>query len=71
MGEADLLERARAGDGEAWPARPRPVPPGSSRGIQHALGLVVIGLTGDRVNAMTLFDPGALARFGLPRTLPA
>jgi RNA polymerase sigma-70 factor (TIGR02960 family) len=40
-------------------------------GIQHALGLLVIGLTGDQVCAMTLFDPGVLARFGLPRTLPA
>lgn len=40
-------------------------------GIQRALGLLVIDLTGDQVSAMTLFPPDTMARFGLPRTLPA
>jgi hypothetical protein len=40
-------------------------------GILHASGLLVITLAGPRVSAMTMFTPGTLARFGLPRTLPA
>jgi RNA polymerase sigma-70 factor (TIGR02960 family) len=40
-------------------------------GIQHATGLLVITLTGGRISAMTMFTPDTLARFGLPRTLPA
>jgi hypothetical protein len=40
-------------------------------GILHASGLLVITLAGPRVSAMTLFTPDTLARFGLPRTLPA
>lgn len=32
-------------------------------------GLVVLTLAGDRINAMTRFDHGVLARFGLPAAL--
>jgi Sigma-70, region 4 len=39
--------------------------------ILHASGLLVITLAGPRVSAMTMFAPDVLARFGLPRTLPA
>jgi RNA polymerase sigma-70 factor (ECF subfamily) len=40
-------------------------------GIRHASGLLVVTLAGPRVSAMTMFTPSTLARFGLPRTLPA
>jgi RNA polymerase sigma-70 factor (ECF subfamily) len=40
-------------------------------GILHASGLLVVTLAGARVSAMTMFTPNTLARFGLPRTLPA
>jgi len=40
-------------------------------GILHASGLLVATLAGPRVSAMTMFTPDVLARFGLPRTLPA
>jgi RNA polymerase sigma factor (sigma-70 family) len=40
-------------------------------GILHASGLLVITLAGPGVSAMTMFTPDTLARFGLPRTLPA
>lgn len=40
-------------------------------GILHASGLLVATLAGSRVSAMTMFTPHVLARFGLPRTLPA
>jgi RNA polymerase sigma-70 factor (ECF subfamily) len=40
-------------------------------GILHASGLLVITLAGPRISAMTMFTPGVLVRFGLPRTLPA
>jgi hypothetical protein len=40
-------------------------------GILHASGLLVITLAGPRVSALTMFTPSVLARFGLPRTLPA
>jgi RNA polymerase sigma-70 factor (TIGR02960 family) len=43
----------------------------SHAGILHASGLLVITLAGPRVSAMTMFTPDTLARFGLPRTLPA
>jgi RNA polymerase sigma-70 factor (ECF subfamily) len=43
----------------------------SRAGILHASGLLVITLAGSRVSAMTMFTPGTLARFGLPRTLLA
>ncbi len=37
--------------------------------IQHASGLLVLTLAGTRINAMTLFPPDVLRRFGLPRTM--
>jgi RNA polymerase sigma-70 factor (ECF subfamily) len=40
-------------------------------GVLHATGLIVITLTGSKISAITRFDTGVLARFGLPRTLPA
>ena len=41
-------------------------------GIAHASVLTVLTLEGDRISAMTGFlDTSVLARFGLPRTLPA
>ena len=38
--------------------------------VAHANGLFVVSLAGDRVSAITRFDNGVMARFGLPRTLP-
>jgi RNA polymerase sigma-70 factor (ECF subfamily) len=38
-------------------------------GILHASGLLVITLAGPRISAMTMFTPGTLASFGMPRTL--
>lgn len=38
--------------------------------ILHAAGLLVLTLAGDRICAMTRFDTGMLAYFGLPRILP-
>jgi RNA polymerase sigma-70 factor (TIGR02960 family) len=40
-------------------------------GILHASGLLVATLAGPQVSALTMFPPHVLARFGLPRTLPA
>jgi RNA polymerase sigma-70 factor (ECF subfamily) len=40
-------------------------------GISHGVGLYVLGLTGDRICAMTRFDNTVLPRFGLPRSLPS
>jgi Sigma-70, region 4/SnoaL-like domain len=40
-------------------------------GISHGVGLYVLGLTGDRICAMTRFDNGVLPWFGLPRSLPS
>jgi len=37
----------------------------------HANGLLVLTLAGSQISAMTRFDNSALARFGLPRTLPS
>jgi RNA polymerase sigma-70 factor (ECF subfamily) len=38
--------------------------------IAHAVGLLVLGLEGDRIAAITNFiDSSVLSRFGLPRTL--
>ena len=37
--------------------------------VAHAFGLFVITLAGERVSAITRFDSGVFARFGLPRTL--
>jgi RNA polymerase sigma-70 factor (ECF subfamily) len=42
----------------------------NTTGVRHGVGLYVISLTGDRICAMTRFDKGALAWFGLPRSLP-
>ena len=39
-------------------------------GVRHALGLLVLTLTGDRICAMTRFDNSVLPGFGLPRSLP-
>ena len=38
---------------------------------RRASGLLVITLAGPRIAAMTMFTPGVLAGFGLPRTLRA
>jgi hypothetical protein len=35
----------------------------------HAIGLLVLTLSGSRICAMTRFDHSVLTRFGLPRTL--
>jgi RNA polymerase sigma-70 factor (ECF subfamily) len=43
----------------------------SPAGARPGVGLIVIGLAGDRVSAMTRFEPSALPRFGLPRSLPS
>ena len=40
-------------------------------GIRHGTGLYVLGLSGDRVCAMTRFDNNVLPWFGLPRSLPS
>jgi RNA polymerase sigma-70 factor, ECF subfamily len=39
-------------------------------GVAHAIGLLVLTLSGNRICGMTRFDTSVLARFGLPRTLP-
>jgi len=39
-------------------------------GIRHGAGLLVLTLTGDRIAALTRFEPGMLPAFGLPRSLP-
>jgi len=39
-------------------------------GVSHAIGLLVLTLSGSRICAMTRFDNSVLPRFGLPRTLP-
>jgi hypothetical protein len=39
-------------------------------GVCHAIGLLVLTLSGGRICAMTRFDNSTLPRFGLPRTLP-
>jgi RNA polymerase sigma-70 factor (ECF subfamily) len=38
--------------------------------VAHAIGLLVLTLSGRRICAMTRFDTSVLPRFGLPRTLP-
>jgi hypothetical protein len=40
-------------------------------GITHGVGVIVLALAGDRIQAMTPFENGALTWFGLPRSLPA
>ncbi|MGD0065256.1 MAG: sigma-70 family RNA polymerase sigma factor [Streptosporangiaceae bacterium] len=39
-------------------------------GVSHAIGLLVLTLSGSRISALTRFDNSLLPRFGLPRTLP-
>jgi RNA polymerase sigma-70 factor (TIGR02960 family) len=39
-------------------------------GMSHGVGLYVLGLTGDRICAMTRFDNSVIPWFGLPRSLP-
>jgi RNA polymerase sigma-70 factor (ECF subfamily) len=39
-------------------------------GAARAGGILVLTLSGERVSAITRFEPGLMARFGLPRTLP-
>ncbi|WP_246281593.1 sigma-70 family RNA polymerase sigma factor [Fodinicola acaciae] len=38
-------------------------------GLRHGIGLVVLTLSGDRISAITRFDAGVLASFGLPSAL--
>jgi RNA polymerase sigma-70 factor (TIGR02960 family) len=37
--------------------------------IAHAFGLIVVTLAGNRVSAITAFESGVMARFGLPRSV--
>ena len=37
--------------------------------VAHAFGLIVVTLAGDRVGAITAFETGVMARFGLPRSV--
>lgn len=37
--------------------------------VAHAFGLIVVTLAGDRVSAITAFESGVMARFGLPRSV--
>jgi RNA polymerase sigma-70 factor (ECF subfamily) len=39
-------------------------------GPVHAIGVLVVGLSGDKVNALTMFVTSSLPRFNLPVTLP-
>ena len=39
-------------------------------GIRHAMGLLVMTVSGERVTEITRFDNTVLASFGLPRSLP-
>ena len=39
-------------------------------GVRHGTGLIVVGLAGDRICALTRFENSVLPWFGLPRTLP-
>ena len=39
-------------------------------GVSHGTGLYVLTLAGDRICALTRFETGVLAAFGLPRSLP-
>jgi RNA polymerase sigma-70 factor (TIGR02960 family) len=42
----------------------------SGTGVRHGVGLYVLGLSGDRICAMTRFEKSVLPWFGLPRSLP-
>ncbi|TMG32354.1 MAG: RNA polymerase subunit sigma-70, partial [Chloroflexi bacterium] len=37
--------------------------------VAHAFGLIVVTIAGDRVSAITAFESGMMARFGLPRSV--
>ena len=39
-------------------------------GVRHGTGLYVLGLSGDRICALTRFESSVLPWFGLPRSLP-
>jgi RNA polymerase sigma-70 factor (ECF subfamily) len=39
-------------------------------GIRHGAGLLVLTLAGERISAVTRFESGVMAWFGLPRSLP-
>jgi RNA polymerase sigma-70 factor (TIGR02960 family) len=41
----------------------------TTTGISHGVGLYVLGLSGERICAMTRFDNSLLAWFGLPRSM--
>jgi RNA polymerase sigma-70 factor (ECF subfamily) len=43
----------------------------AAEGISHGVGIFVLGLTGDRICAMTRFENTVLPWFGLPRSLPS
>jgi RNA polymerase sigma-70 factor (TIGR02960 family) len=43
----------------------------ASTGIRHGTGLLVLTLTGDKINSVTRFDNSVLPWFGLPRSLPS
>jgi RNA polymerase sigma-70 factor (TIGR02960 family) len=43
----------------------------TAAGISHTVGLLVLTLSGTQIHALTRFDPGVLAGFALPPTLPA
>jgi RNA polymerase sigma-70 factor (ECF subfamily) len=40
-------------------------------GIRQGVGLIVLALAGDRICALTRFEPSVLGWFGLPRSLPS
>ena len=61
-----VLVRTRANGQPAFGAYLRA--PG---GISHGVGLYVLGLSGDRICAMTRFDNSVLPWFGLARSLPS
>jgi RNA polymerase sigma-70 factor (ECF subfamily) len=42
----------------------------SGTGVRHGVGLYVLGLSGERICAMTRFEKSVLPWFGLPRSLP-
>jgi RNA polymerase sigma-70 factor (TIGR02960 family) len=43
---------------------------GSSGGIRHGAGMLVLDLSGGRISALTRFENTVLPHFGLPRSLP-
>ena len=62
--EYDLV-RTRANGQPAFGAYVR-----TGTGIRPGTGLFVLGLSGDRICAMTRFETSVLAWFGLPTSLP-